>query len=104
MPRTLAAMRSDTSRSALDFIHRLLAGPASEQPPLDGLLGELAAAFDAPASGLSSLPDGAQHFRHPEPAPGEAWPWLDDPSVLERAGAAPGAVVLERPGRSSLLA
>src|SRR5436309_2682165 len=101
MPRTLA-MHSDASRTALDFAHRLLSRPASEQPALEALLEELAAAFGAPACGLVGLPDGAQSFGHPAPA-SAPWPWDDDPSLLENAARPPGAATVTRDGRPTLL-
>src|SRR5262245_33103529 len=104
MLRTLP-MPNDVSRTALDFAHRLLSRPASEQPALEALLEELAAAFGAPACGLVVLPDGAQSFRHPdEPAtPGGPWPWEDDPSILDNAARPPGAAPVTRDGRPTLL-
>jgi signal transduction histidine kinase/CheY-like chemotaxis protein len=94
----------DATSSALSTIHNILIRPASDHPGLSGLLGELAGAFKATAGGLSNLPDGRERFRFPawieaEPNP---LPWQDDPSLLARAGQAPGAVVIPRSGSSML--
>src|SRR5258707_230197 len=43
----------DVSRAALDFVHRLLLRPASDQPDLPGLLAELTAAFQAESARLA---------------------------------------------------
>ena len=48
----------DSSRSALDLVHRLLSLSATELPGLDGLLAQLVTAFGASAAGLAALPDG----------------------------------------------
>src|SRR5262245_49751045 len=98
MPRTLDTMTLDTSRSVLDLVHRLLGRPVSDQPAIEALLQELAAAFDAPVCGLVSLPEGSQSFRHPDSGVRSPWPWSDDPSLLDRAAHPPGAVVVGREG------
>src|SRR5258707_1202322 len=86
----------DVSRAALDFVHRLLLRPASEQPDLPGLLAELTAAFQAESAGLALLPDGQPLVRHPsQPAAPTGWPWQDDPALLSRTRVAPGAVSVE---------
>ena len=77
----------DSSRSALDFVHRLLSATPSGPNDLTGLLGELAAAFSAPAAGLATLPDGAVLGVHPAPAdlsPAEtASPLREQPDLLD---------------------
>jgi signal transduction histidine kinase/FixJ family two-component response regulator len=99
-------MDTDTSRAALDFVHRLLSRPPAEQPLLGDLLGELAAAFRSSASGLACLPDCQDFLRFParrEP-PSRPWPWQEDPSLLGPTARPPGAVVIERPQHPLLLA
>src|SRR4051812_43565693 len=102
MPRTLATMTTDASRSVLDFAHQLLGRPASEQPAVEGLLEELACAFGAAACGLVSRPDAGHAFRPPAPAAGP-WPWNDDPALLDRAALPPGAVAVLRDGLPAML-
>jgi signal transduction histidine kinase len=48
----------DSSRSVLNFLHRLLLVPAEEQSNLESLLKELSAAFTAAAAGLATFPEG----------------------------------------------
>jgi signal transduction histidine kinase/ActR/RegA family two-component response regulator len=88
-----------TSRSALDFVHRLLAKPAVEHPPLPELLAELAAAFAASGAGLASLPDAATLVRHP--AAGQQT--SDLAALLACAGTVAGATTLDRPAGGSYL-
>jgi signal transduction histidine kinase/FixJ family two-component response regulator len=87
-PAISKAPPHDSSRSVLDFIHRLLAVPATGQPDLAELLGELAAAFTAPGAGLATLPEGALLGIHPPPTTlltGDVpSPWRDQPDLLER--------------------
>jgi signal transduction histidine kinase len=65
LPMSLQTPPRDSSRSALEFIHRLVFLPAEEHPNLDGLLEELSAAFAATAAGLATFPDGAPLCIHP---------------------------------------
>jgi signal transduction histidine kinase/FixJ family two-component response regulator len=59
MPETpSAAAKDERSRSALDFIHRLLAASEADQPDLNTLLDGLADAFAASRAGLARLDDG----------------------------------------------
>ena len=58
MPSTLLPMEIDTSRSALEFVHRLLGRSPADQPPLEDLLGltqdiALAVAREAQDSGMA---------------------------------------------------
>src|SRR5579872_6789140 len=82
----------DSSRSAMDYIHRLLAAPPTGQPDLAGLLGELAAAFSAPAAGLATLPEGMVLGTHP--APDVASPLRDQPDLLDRLRSARTALTV----------
>src|SRR5262245_58724804 len=94
----------DVSRAALDFVHRLLQRPASDQPDLPGLLAELTAAFQVESAGLALLPDGHPLVRHPSsPATLTGWPWQDDPALLSRTRLAPGAISVECPGGSLIV-
>src|SRR5262245_58274218 len=82
-----ATTMNDASKPALDYLHRLLSRPASDQPALAGLLAELAGAFRAAACGVAALPDGRALLRHPS-TPDEidaVWPWQTDPSLVDRA-------------------
>jgi signal transduction histidine kinase len=93
----------DTSRAALDHVHRLLVALPAEHPALDGLLADLAGAFGATAAGLASLTDPADGARWPAAGPAGGLPWQDDPGFFARPGPAAGVVAVERrPG--SLLA
>jgi signal transduction histidine kinase/ActR/RegA family two-component response regulator len=95
---------SDTSSSAVEHVHRLLVAPAAEQPGFDEMLAHLAAAFQAPAAGLASLSDDSHTFRFPDDDDLPPLPWQDDPSLLDRSSAVPGAVAIDRPAGGSLLA
>jgi signal transduction histidine kinase len=55
----------DSSRSALEFLHRLLVLPAEEQTNLEGVLKGLSAAFAATAAGLATFPEGVPLCAHP---------------------------------------
>src|SRR5262249_50481463 len=92
----------DRAQSALDLVHRLLIRPAGDQPPLAGLLEELAGAFAADIAGLALLAGGTI----------AVWPggdssavcaWLDDPEQLACWRQSPAAVALQRPGGGSCL-
>jgi signal transduction histidine kinase len=65
LPMSLQTPPRDSSRSALEFIHRLVFLPAEEHPNLDGLLEELSTAFAATAAGLATFPEGAPLCIHP---------------------------------------
>jgi signal transduction histidine kinase len=65
LPMSLQTPPRDSSRSALELIHRLVFLPAEEHPNLDGLLKELSAAFAATAAGLATFPEGAPLCIHP---------------------------------------
>jgi signal transduction histidine kinase/CheY-like chemotaxis protein len=87
-PAVAKAPPHDSSRSAVDFVHRLLAAPPTGWPDLSGLLGELAAAFTAPAAGLATLPEGTVLGIHPVPATPSlreiASPLREQPDLLDR--------------------
>ncbi len=86
-PAISKAPPHDSSRSALDFVHRLLTAPATAQTDLTGLLGELAAAFTAPTAGLATLPEGALLRIHPPltaPSPEGVSPLGVQPDLLDR--------------------
>ncbi len=109
MPLTLAetpmTSPSDTSLSALEYIHRLLVAPATEQAGFEEILAGLAGAFQAPSAGLAGLAGDSPRFLFPadkdKPAP---LPWQDSPALLEGPGSVAGAVAIDRPGGGSLLA
>jgi signal transduction histidine kinase/CheY-like chemotaxis protein len=83
-PAASSESPADSSRAVLDFIHRVLTSAPSEQADLAALLGELAAAFHAPAAGLASLRDGQTLARHP--APSESSPATDHAASWDDAG------------------
>jgi signal transduction histidine kinase/ActR/RegA family two-component response regulator len=86
----------DSTRLALDHIHHLLLRPLAEQPSLEKLLADLAAAFHVDAAGLAHLADPSAGARFP-PWPNEPafLPWQNDPSLLDRPGPVPGVVVFD---------
>lgn len=87
---------NDASRSALEFVHRLLVRPAGDHPPLTELLAQLAEAFRTREVGLACLPEGRLVLRHP-PENSDAdfsWPWQNDPCLLESARQRSRAVAL----------
>src|SRR5690348_14490507 len=86
-PRSPQASPLDSSRFALEFIHRLLVLPAEEQVSLDALLKELAAAFGASAAGLATFPEGTPVSLYPSPPESLAeatLPWREQPGLIER--------------------
>lgn len=97
----------DSSRSALEFVHRLLTAPNTAQPNLFDLLGELAAGFAAPAAGLAMLPEGVPLHIHPAPAGGAptevALPWREQPSLIEQSLRARTAMTIPRSAGGSYL-
>lgn len=97
---------NDSRTSALDFVHRLLLRCPGDQPALAGLLAELATAFDVPAAGLASLPEGRTVVRHPPGPPAcssTAWPWQDDPALLAGCRQPPGAIIHASPAGRFLI-
>jgi signal transduction histidine kinase/CheY-like chemotaxis protein len=110
MPDTLTAPVAPllhSSRSPLDFIHRLLIAPAEEQNDLTGLLNELSAVFDASGAGLATFPEGVPLCIHPSP-PQEslteaALPWRAQPDVIDRLPQTRGALTIPRPAGGSFL-
>ena len=87
---------SDSSRSALDFIHALLGRGPVGAVGVDGLLNDLAAAFAASGAGLASLTSGKVLARRP--AGDGRLPWQDDAEVIGRAVRAPAALSVPRDG------
>jgi signal transduction histidine kinase/CheY-like chemotaxis protein len=87
---TPTAMKApvDSSRSALEFVHRLMAISNADQPDLAGLLGELTAAFAVSSAGLATLPDGVPLGIHPASAEASLTesplPWHQEPDLLEQ--------------------
>jgi signal transduction histidine kinase len=108
-PNAAQAPPPDASRAVVEFVHNLLSQPAREQPALEGLLAELAAAFSVPRIGLAAYPEGTPLSLHPalcdsalhEPMPA----WREQPDLLERLiGARLGLTVPRRAGGSYLIA
>jgi signal transduction histidine kinase/CheY-like chemotaxis protein len=98
----------DASRSALEFVHRLLLRSGEEQTTLEALLGELAAAFAAERAGLATFPDGSLLSLHPAPSETALAevvpPWREQTEILDRlSGARVGLTVLRPQGGSCLL-
>lgn len=97
----------DPSRSALDWIHRLVMAPAAEQTDWSALLDSLSAAFTASAAGLATFPEGVPLCIRPAPgheSPAEALlPWREHPEAMERLLASRGALTLPRSGGGSVL-
>jgi signal transduction histidine kinase/CheY-like chemotaxis protein len=92
----------DSSRSALEFIHRLLASAEGGPATPGDLLGGLAAAFGASAAGVATLPEGVPLCSHPasaNPTP----PWRDQPDLIERAHRTASALAVPQPGGGSYL-
>src|SRR5436190_14832922 len=86
------------ARRALDLVHHLLTAPAADQPALDDLLRQLAAAFESSAAGLAALAGGNPTPRcrvgDDWPGTGARWPWDVDPALPGRlAPAAPAITV-----------
>ena len=98
----LGAPPADSSRSALDFIHRLLAAPEGAPSTPDDVLGGLATAFGASAAGVASLPEGVPLSIHPATANPPA-PWRDQPDLIERVHRAASALTAPRPAGGSYL-
>lgn len=87
----LGAPPADSSRSALEFIHRLLAAPEGGSATPDDMLSGLAVAFGASAAGVATLPEGVPLSIHPATA-NPTLPWRDQPDLIERAHRAASAV------------
>lgn len=110
MPDTLTAPQApphESSRSALEFIHRFLIAPAEEQSDLNGLLDELSASFAVSGAGLATFPEGVPLAIHPSP-PQEALaeaalPWHEHSDVNERLLQTRGALTVRRPAGGSFL-
>ncbi|MGH7173098.1 MAG: ATP-binding protein [Gemmataceae bacterium] len=95
MPDTLRGPQPsplDSSRSALDFVHRLLVLPAEEQNNLDGLLDELTAAFAVSAAGFATFPDSEASL-----------PWGEQPDLIERLLHTRGCLTVSRSAGGSCL-
>jgi signal transduction histidine kinase/DNA-binding NarL/FixJ family response regulator len=93
---------ADHGRRALDVVHRLLMLPAAAPLGLNSILAELAAAFEVPAAGLATLPEGAVCVRHPA-APNAALPPLGA-DLLATAQRRAVAITLPLPTGSVLAA
>lgn len=91
------------SRSALEFIHRLLVLPAEEQANLAGVLEELSAAFQVTAAGLATFPEGVPLSIHPATA-SESLPWREQPDWIERLLHSCGSLTIPRLAGGSYLA
>jgi signal transduction histidine kinase/FixJ family two-component response regulator len=107
-PAISKAPPHESSRSALDFVHRLLTASSTDLADLTGLLGELAAAFSAPAAGLVTLPEGTVLGIHPAPAApalGEtSSPLREQPDLLDRLQHTRTALTVPLPTGGSRLA
>ncbi len=101
-PTVSQAPPADSSRSALEFIHRLLAAPEGGPSTPEELLGGLATAFGASAAGVATLPEGVPLSIHPATA-NLTPPWRDQPDLIERAHRAASALAAPRPCGGSYL-
>ncbi|MFO0926331.1 MAG: response regulator [Gemmataceae bacterium] len=83
------------------FGYQLLRRPTGDGADLVGLMGELAAAFEVDAAGLTLLGATAPLVCHPvdRSPPVAGWPWQADPTVLSPTRQVPGATVLDHDGR-----
>jgi signal transduction histidine kinase/ActR/RegA family two-component response regulator len=97
----------DSSRSVLEFVHRLLFRVAEDHAHLAGLLEELSAAFTASAAGLATFPEGVPLSIHPAPPgqslPEAALPWREQSDLIERLLRARGALTVPRSAGGSYL-
>jgi signal transduction histidine kinase/ActR/RegA family two-component response regulator len=98
----------DHSRTALEFIHRLLLLPEQAPAGLAGLLAALAQAFGANGAGVAAPRDGPATVKMHVDAGGQpvaraAYPWEDRPELLAHAGRATTALVVEGPAPTSWL-
>jgi signal transduction histidine kinase len=110
LPMSLQTPPLDSSRSALEFIHRLLILPAEEHTNLDALLEELSATFAATAAGLATFPDGVPLCIHPAPIDDcrltidDLKSWLNQQSTIHNPQSTTGALTVpRREGGSCLL-
>lgn len=88
---------TDSTRSALDFIHGLLIFPPGEQPSLETLLRQLAQAFTASGAGIAAHTGGGPTPRCRVGSENVPLPWELNPSLADHL--TPGS-----PGITSALA
>ena len=97
----------DSSRSALEFIHRLLILPAEEQTNLSGLLEELSSAFAVSGAGLATFPEGVPLSFYPTLPPeslsSASLPWHEQPDLIEHVSAERGSLTAPRRAGGSCL-
>ena len=97
----------DSSRSALEFIHRLLILPAEEQTNLSGLLEELSSAFAVSGAGLATFPEGVPLSFYPTLPPeslsSASLPWHEQPDLIERLFPERGSLTAPRRAGGSCL-
>jgi signal transduction histidine kinase/CheY-like chemotaxis protein len=93
---------ADSSRSALEFLHGLLAMPPGTRTSLGGLLGGLAHAFGASAAGVATLPEGVPLSIHPS-GNDSSLPWRDQPDLIERLYREGSVLAVPRPSGGSWL-
>jgi CheY-like chemotaxis protein/nitrogen-specific signal transduction histidine kinase len=96
----------DSSRKALDLVHRLLSLPAAAQPGLAELLAQLADAFGATGAGLAPLPPAAPAVRaraRGQQTSSVPLPWESDPTLLAQLRG-PGSWVVLPGTKGSLVA
>src|SRR5713101_5208214 len=88
---------ADQSRLAVDFVHDLLVQQASDPPPLEQTLAELARAFGVPVAGLAGLRHESVIVKLRVGAADESLssfrrPWEERPEVLSQIRKFPAAV------------
>ena len=96
----------DCSRAALDLAHCWLRRPGTAPSSLPKLLGELATTFRAGGAGLASLADGKPVLRErvgPECGTALPLPWAGNADLLARLRRSSSALVINAPGKLSLL-
>lgn len=106
-PKETQEASIDSSRSALEFLHRLLTDSPDHPPNLAGLLAELASAFAASAAGLTPL-EGSLRLAERgfvSDARAEEVPpsWRDQPELIEKALHSSSALMVPRPAGGSWL-
>src|SRR5258707_762551 len=89
----------DQTRSALDFVHRLLAVPELDVWPLERLLNELRAAFHARGAGLAGPSEGTFAVQQRIAIQGtspteEPLPWKVRPELLQEISRARNALAV----------
>jgi signal transduction histidine kinase/CheY-like chemotaxis protein len=100
---------ADSTRSALDFVHGLLAGQAKNPPAPEQFLAGLTRAFRATGAGLAGLRKNTAWVKHRVSAAQDALPpcrrpWEDQPELLAQVRNNPTAVpVATASGLSCLL-